>query len=77
MEMFLSPDVLHLYTEAAAGAGYGTIFKTHWFYDAFTGWWSSQNITPLELVPIVLAVDVWANEMRNKNIIIFTRITLP
>ena len=35
-------------------------------------WWSSQNITFLELVPIILAAEVWGDMFRNASVLLHT-----
>ena len=69
-ELFLSPDVVHIHTDACKSVGYGGTFDTHWFSQCWpSSWWSEQNITLLELVPIVLALDLWAPFLTNRCVI--------
>lgn len=65
-ELFLSPEVHHLYTDASKSLACSGVFGNHWFVVPWpSDWWKSQNITFLELVPIVLAVECWAHLLRN------------
>lgn len=71
-EMFLSPDTKHLYTDAAKGLGFAAVLQSHWFYGTWQAWWSEQNITLLELVPIVLALETWGEQLRNSAVVLHT-----
>ena len=72
-ELFLSEHVLHIFTDASQSLGCGAVFNKHWFSLAWpSNWWSHQNITFLELVPIVLALETWSHELSNNNLIIHT-----
>lgn len=67
-EMFIQPEAQRLVTDAAGQAGFGAVLGNHWFNGEFTIWWKDQNITLLELVPIVLATEAWGDSLRNKVI---------
>ena len=72
-QLFLSPDVVHIYTDASGSLGCGGVFERQWFAIAWPSeWWSSQNITFLELVPIWVAIKVWGSELRNKYVVLHT-----
>ena len=71
-EMFCSPATQHLFTDAAGSFGYGAIFGSHWFYGSFSDQWLGQNITLLELAPILLAVQTWATDMHNHCVVFHT-----
>jgi hypothetical protein len=62
----------HLYTDAAKGLGYAAVLRDHWFYGVWSPWWTMQNITLLELVPIVLAVETWSSQLHNRTVIFHT-----
>ena len=69
-ELFLSPEVVHIYTDACKSVGYGGTFDTHWFSDSWPSpWWANQNISFLEIVPIILALDLWAPFLVNKCVV--------
>ena len=71
-ERWLSSETLHLYTDAAASAGFGAVFGSRWFYGAFPHGFRDCNITFLEFVPIVMAITVWAKLIRNHCIMFHT-----
>jgi hypothetical protein len=68
----LSVHDIALYTDASGKIGYGAIFGKDWFQGLWKGWWTEQNITLLELYPIVIAVKVWGHKIQNKRLCIFT-----
>lgn len=67
-EKMVSNDVFQLYTDASGTYGYGAVFGKSWFYGEWNEQWLSQNITVKELFPIVLAIEVWGNQMANRSI---------
>ena len=72
-EMFLSENVCHIFSDASKTLGCGAVLDNHWFALGWPNeWWREQNITLLELVPIVLAIQAWGNELRNKCVILHT-----
>lgn len=72
-QQFLSPNVKNLYTDAAKSLGYGAWLDKSWFSEAWPSeWWLDQNITFLELVPIVIALTVWGNDLENSVLNVHT-----
>lgn len=72
-QMFLSPQVHHIYTDASTSSGCGGVFGKFWFYVAWpTEWWTSQKTILLEIVPIYLALKAWASLLKNKYVILHT-----
>jgi len=63
---------LTLYTDAAKSLGFGAVFGRSWFYGLWPTSWQVHHISLLELYPIVLAVETWANDISNRCIILFT-----
>ena len=59
---------LHLYTDAAQEFGFGAILGNQWLYGSWPKLWKQYNIVTLELFPIVLALEIWGDELRNKAI---------
>lgn len=55
------------YTDASK-VGFGGFLGTHWFVSTWPKPWLDLHISVRELYPIVLAVELWANEMQNKYI---------
>ena len=46
--------------------------NTKWFFGEWNSQWQHQNITLLELYPIVLALDLWGNILQNKCVVFHT-----
>ena len=65
-----SPD-LHLFTDASK-IGYGAILGERWVAGEFPLDWQGNNITVLELYPIVLALNIWMDHISNKKLRIHT-----
>ena len=72
-EMFLSPSSIYFYTDAAKSLGYGAYIQNCWFSKLWpSAWNSSQTITFLELIPIVLDLETWGSLFKDKEVIIHT-----
>ena len=66
-QLFLSPSVQKIFTDASKTLGLGAVFGNKWFSIPWPSqWWTQQNITLLELVPIVQALEIWGPLLRNK-----------
>lgn len=69
-----SNDDIQLFTDSAGGEGlgFGIFFQGHWCYSAWPDAWHkdgiTNDITILELFPIVVATCIWGEELRNKRI---------
>jgi hypothetical protein len=73
LDNFLTPTHdIELYTDASAAFGYGAVFGNRWFYGAWEEWWKKQNIMLLELDPIVVAIEIWGHELKNRRLVLFT-----
>ena len=70
--IWLSNDVLQLHTDAAGSIGFAAIFQSHWLADVWDESCKKLNITILELYPIFLAIHIWAHELSNKCLHIYT-----
>ena len=72
-EMFFSPGVVHIWTDASQLVGLGAVLGCQWFALEWpTDWWRNQNITLLEFIPILLALETWKNIIKNKVVKIHT-----
>ena len=72
-QLFLSPGVVNIHTDACINIGLGAVLGKHWFACQWpTEWWRQQNITLLEFIPIVLAVVTWKSILKNKVVIFHT-----
>ena len=61
-----------LYTDAAAGFGFGAIFGKLWCFGPWPEHWKLFNIVILEFYLIVLSVLLWGPLMRNQRILFYT-----
>lgn len=65
-------DTLHLFTDAAESFGFAAVLGSKWFVGDWPPAWREYNIVILELLPIVLAVELWGPLLAKKRIISFT-----
>ena len=72
-EMFMSPSAINIFTDSSQSLGAGAVWGNYWFSIPWPSqWWLSQNITFLELVPIVLALETWGHHFKNKCVFLNT-----
>jgi len=64
-----SATVLNLHTDSCP-QGFGGTFQTHFFLGTFPPKWSTYNICVLELFPILLALQLFSNNISNSYIVI-------
>ena len=50
--------------------GYGAVWENAWLQGEWNQQWLSENIATKELLPIVLAVAVWGQSWRHKQLLI-------
>jgi hypothetical protein len=62
---------LNFYTDASGSIGYGAYFAGQWFSGRWPPGTTGLSIALLELFPIVVAIQVWGEQMRNKKVLIF------
>lgn len=55
-------DTLHLFTDAS-NLGFGGYLHNQWFSEAWPECWKKFHITIKELLPIVVALEIWAAEL--------------
>ena len=65
-QRWISSDSLHFYTDAAGSIGFGAVFNTHWFHGLWPEHLKRFPITFKELFPIVLALEIWGENLKNK-----------
>lgn len=56
---------LNLYTDAS-NIGFGCVLGTQWFAQIWDGQWLSYHITVRELYPLIIAVELWGSQLKNK-----------
>ena len=71
-QRWLTSESLHLSTDSAGSLGYGAVFHPHWFSGSWPPHWFHMDITFKELVPIVLALEIWGPVLHQKCIILHT-----
>lgn len=69
--MWVSSDTLKLFSDAS-GFACAAIFGSDWLQIQFPSAWQTSNIAIKELLPIVLAVQLWSAQLRNRRILFFT-----
>ena len=62
------------YTDSAASAGFGIYFAGRWCASPWPITWYENNLTEnicvLELFPIIVALYMWGNQLRNKKVLL-------
>lgn len=65
---------VELFTDSAGGKGkgFGVYFKGHWCQGRWPEEWHTRgftsNITAMELFPILVAITIWGEQLRNKKL---------
>ena len=61
-----------LFTDAAGNCGFGAYFQGHWTNGRWPASWIdkgwTRDITMLELFPIVVAIKLWGERLKNKKV---------
>lgn len=75
-EDFVFAADLELFTDAAGSQGFAAIFRSHWCSGVWPPLWIvnkfTKNIVLLELFPVLVALEIWGDQLANKRIIINT-----
>ena len=64
-DVWFSSDHIRLFTDASSSCGFAAVFDSKWLYGGGHKEFQSGDITLLELFPIMLAVDIWGNQLAN------------
>jgi len=70
--IWVTNEGLQLFTDSSGSLGCGAFFQNKWIVLQWPTEWNGnilQDITFLELVPIVLAVTTWCKQLTNKKVI--------
>ena len=67
-DSWLSSDCITLYSDASLH-GFPAIFGKRWLQGCFPSNWANMNIAVKELLPIVLAIQLWGSLMANSLIL--------
>lgn len=70
-ENWFDNEQLELFTDASCSIGFGAYFQGHWAYGVWPedGSIHARDITFKELFPIVLALHLWGDTLRNSRVI--------
>lgn len=68
-QKWFSSDHLTLYTDASGSLGFAAIFGSNWFVSHWRENTKNYQIAIKELFPIVLAIEVWGEEMQNRKVL--------
>lgn len=72
MEPMADSVDFELFTDASAGHGYGAYFQGQWCAGPWPDSWREasllSNLALLELFPIVLAMEIWGDRLRNRAV---------
>jgi hypothetical protein len=66
-------DTLEFYTDSSGSRGCGVIFGNQWSSLAWPSHWHAnmcKDITFLELVPIVLGIHIWAEQLKSQKLLL-------
>ncbi len=72
---WLSNEDVQLYTDSsgAQGNGFGAVFQDQWAYGIWPLSWHDRgftsDITLLEYFPILVAIHIWGDSLRNKKVL--------
>ena len=69
-DSWLSSDCITLYSDASL-QGFAAIFGKRGLQGCFPSNWANMNIAVKELLPIVLAIQLWGSLMANSTTIFF------
>lgn len=68
----ISSRELELFTDASGSVGFGAYFLGNWCAERWPQSWKDlglvRNLAFLELFPIVVAVDIWGEQLRNRKV---------
>lgn len=71
---FVSTESINLFTDAAGSIGFGAYFLGQWSAESWPDLWVQsglvKNIQLLELFPVLVALVIWGNSLRNKRLLI-------
>ena len=65
-------EIINIFSDAAKSLGYSFVLGTKWYCDSWTSQFKLYNIVILELIPIVMAVCYFAQQLRNRHVIVNT-----
>ena len=70
---WVSNEDMQLFTDSAGGTGFGAYFAGKWAYGSWPQSWVVQgiidDITVLELFPLLVSLHIWGEHLRNKKIL--------
>ena len=67
-DAWASSEHLNFYTDAAKSLGFGIVFGASWTYGEWPENWKVKDISFLEFFPILLALNLWCDRLKNKRV---------
>ncbi len=64
------PPDHHVYTDASSNFGCGALWQAFWLQYQWPPWYQDQNITVKELLPIVLACELWGTTWKSASVMV-------
>ena len=62
----------HIFTDASGRWGCGAYWNTQWFKAPWSSTWQQVNIVTKELVPVILALAVWGEQLASLHVQIYS-----
>lgn len=69
---WLHSDHLKFFSDASGTLGFAAVFGSHWFAHAWPPVFQDRHITPKELFPIVIALELWGPYLCHKKVLFKT-----
>ena len=67
----MSSNAVKIYSDASGSHGFAAVLGRLWFAGSWPStWWKTQNIFFLDLIPVFLALFIWADTLSNKMVIL-------
>ena len=67
-QRWITSEAINFFTDAAGSCGFGAVFQSHWFFNQWPADLLPFGIAWKELFPIVLALEIWGPDLKNKCI---------
>ena len=68
-KQWLSSETISLFSDASGEHACAAVFGKQWFHVKWPASWATKSIQIKELLPIVLAAEIWGPKLASHNII--------